>query len=74
MPVSVVVKALKMKGLGKYRHGYTEFLCTVGVFNSGCSLHLTSEYSLASSSFRGLYNTYNISATNHKQPLQTQHK
>lgn len=29
MPVNVIIKALKLDGWGKYRHGYTEFVCRV---------------------------------------------
>lgn len=39
MPVSVVIKALKLEGLWEYRHGYTESVCRV--FNPGCSVHLS---------------------------------
>lgn len=38
MPVSVVIKALKLDGLWKYRHGYTECVWRVVGFNPRCGI------------------------------------
>lgn len=70
MPVSVVIKALKLEGLWKYRCGYTECVCRVVALNSGRSIDLSTIWPIM---FTGLYNTYSMSLTNYEQPLRTQH-
>lgn len=66
MPVSEVIKALKLGGLWKYRRGYTECVCRVVGFHPRRSIDVSTVWPIM---LTGLYSTNSISLT---APTNTQ--
>lgn len=65
-PVSVVIKALKLEGLGKYRQGYTECVWTMG-----CTVvFIWPQSTVWQMVSTRLYNTYSLSLTNLNSPYK----